>query len=71
MGWMQQTLARQVPVTEQMSRRSPEVPEIRKSINKGLALGSDRFVMQIEALTEKRVSSRKAGRPKKDFGNKE
>ena len=44
--------------------------EIRKSVNKDLALGGDRFVMQIEALTEKRVSSRKAGRSKKDFGNK-
>ncbi len=41
--------------------------EIRKSVNKGLALGSDRFVMQIEALTEKRVSPRKAGRPKKEL----
>ncbi len=33
--------------------------EIRKSVNKGLALGSDRFVMQIVSLTEKRVSLEK------------
>lgn len=41
--------------------------EIRDSVNKGLALGNERFVMQIEALTEKRVTPRKAGRPKKEF----
>jgi putative transposase len=39
--------------------------EIRDSINKGLALGNDKFVMQIEALTGRRVSPRKAGRPKR------
>ena len=39
--------------------------EIRNSVNKGLALGNERFVMQIEALTKKRVTPRKAGRPKK------
>jgi len=39
--------------------------EIRDSVNKGLALGNERFVLQIEALTEKRVTPRKAGRPKK------
>lgn len=41
--------------------------EIRDSVNKGLALGNERFVLQIEALTEKRVTPRKAGRPKKKF----
>ncbi|MCK4841886.1 MAG: transposase, partial [Methylococcales bacterium] len=39
--------------------------EIRASVNKGLALGSERFARQIEALTEMRVTSRKAGRPQK------
>jgi len=39
--------------------------EIRDSVNKGLALGNERFTMQIEALTERRVTARKAGRPKK------
>ena len=39
--------------------------EIRDSINKGLALGNKRFVLQIEALTGRRVTPRKAGRPKK------
>ena len=39
--------------------------EIRDSVNKSLALGNEKFVLQIEALTEKRVSPRKAGRPKK------
>jgi len=39
--------------------------EIRGSINKGLALGNERFVTQIEELTNKRVTPRKAGRPKK------
>ena len=39
--------------------------EIRGSVNKGLALGNERFVTQIEELTKKRVTPRKAGRPKK------
>jgi len=38
--------------------------EIRESINKGLALGNDRFTKQIEALTNKRVTARKPGRPR-------
>ncbi|MGR8980508.1 MAG: transposase [Gammaproteobacteria bacterium] len=38
--------------------------EIRESINKGLALGGARFASQIEALTNKRVTARKAGRPR-------
>ncbi|NOQ14197.1 MAG: transposase [Methyloprofundus sp.] len=40
--------------------------EIRVSVNKGLALGNERFTSQIEALTKKRVTARKAGRPKKE-----
>ena len=40
--------------------------EIRESVNKGLALGNEHFTAQIEALTDKRVSPRKAGRPRKD-----
>ena len=39
--------------------------EIRVSVNKGLALGNERFTTQIEVLTNKRVTARKAGRPKK------
>ncbi len=44
--------------------------EIRESINKGLALGSDRFTSQIEALTKKRVTPRKPGRPGKSVNDK-
>lgn len=44
----------------------PELTEeIRVNINKGLALGDDRFASEIEALTKQRVTKRKAGRPKK------
>lgn len=32
--------------------------EIRDSVNRGLALGSERFTQQIEALTERRVTPR-------------
>ncbi len=39
---------------------------IRKNINKGLALGNEVFIKEIEVLTNARVSSRKAGRPKKN-----
>jgi len=39
--------------------------EIRDSLNKGLALGSERFTAQIEALTDSRITPRKAGRPRK------
>ena len=39
--------------------------EIREGVNKGLALGDERFTTQIEALTERRITARKAGRPKK------
>jgi putative transposase len=40
--------------------------EIRENINKGLALGHEQFITQRENLTKKRVTARKAGRPKKD-----
>ncbi|MEE9327871.1 MAG: transposase [Cocleimonas sp.] len=43
--------------------------EIRESINKGLALGNEQFTMKIELLTKRRVTARKAGRPKKDVDN--
>ena len=43
--------------------------EIRQSVNKGLALGNERFAAQIEALTDKRVTPRKAGRPQKSMEN--
>jgi len=39
--------------------------EIRGSINKGLALGDERFALQIEALTNRRVTAKKPGRPRK------
>jgi putative transposase len=39
--------------------------EIRENINKGLALGNERFITQIEHLTKRRVTARKAKRPKK------
>ncbi|MCK5524510.1 MAG: transposase [Thiomargarita sp.] len=38
--------------------------DIRKSINKGLALGSVRFTNQIEKLTGKRVTQAQRGRPR-------
>ncbi len=40
--------------------------EIRQSLNKGLALGNDRFTRQIEELTGQRVTPGKRGRPKKE-----
>ena len=40
--------------------------EIRENINKGLALGNERFTSQIEALTKQRVTARKPGRPRKE-----
>ena len=39
--------------------------EIRACVNKGLALGNERFTSQIEALTKQRVTARKPGRPRK------
>lgn len=38
---------------------------IRQAASKGLALGNEDFIQQIESLTNVRVSSRKAGRPRK------
>ncbi|CAH1385257.1 transposase [Candidatus Nitrotoga sp. M5] len=49
----------QVPVTTEL------LQDIRESVNKGLALGGDRFKAEIETLTNKRVTPRKAGRPQK------
>jgi len=43
--------------------------EIRGSVNKGLALGSERFTVQIEALMDRRVTPGKAGRPEKIIEN--
>lgn len=43
--------------------------EIRESVNKGLALGGERFAAQIEVLTDRRVTPGKAGRPKKVIEN--
>ena len=43
--------------------------EIRESANKGLALGNERFKAKIEALTDRRVTPGKAGRPKKIIEN--
>jgi len=37
--------------------------EIRQAVNKGLALGNDRFKAEIERLTGRRVTSKKMGRP--------
>jgi putative transposase len=39
------------------------IDDIRKSLNKGLALGSDRFKAAIEQLTARRVTEGKRGRP--------
>ncbi len=41
--------------------------DIRKSINKGVALGSEHFTRQIEKLTGKRVTQGQPGRPKADL----
>ncbi len=38
--------------------------EVRSCLNRGLALGNERFTNEIEALTNKRITRRKAGRPK-------
>ena len=43
--------------------------DIRNGVNKGLALGNDQFTQEIEALTNKRITPRKPGRPKKDIAN--
>ena len=41
--------------------------EIRESIKKRLALGNEQFANQIEALTNRWVTPRKTGRPKKSI----
>ena len=41
--------------------------EIRESVNKGLALGSERFAKQIEQLIGCRVTPGRRGRPKKQL----
>ncbi len=38
--------------------------EIRLYSNKGLALGSEKFIKEIEGLTGERVSAKTAGRPR-------
>ena len=38
--------------------------EIRLSINKGMAIGHDRFKDEIELLTGRRLKPKKVGRPK-------
>lgn len=43
----------------------PLLEEIRQSINKGLALGHERFTRQIEELTGQRITPGKRGRPRK------
>ena len=37
--------------------------DIRKSINKGMAIGTDRFKLEIETLTGRRMKAKKIGRP--------
>lgn len=39
------------------------VTELRRATNSGLALGGEKIVSQIEALSGQRVSARRAGRP--------
>jgi putative transposase len=41
------------------------IDTIRKSTNTGLALGNSKFISEIEKLTGKKVTAKKAGRPKK------
>ncbi len=40
--------------------------DIRKTVNRGLALGDERFKEEIEMLTKQRVTARKVGRPRRD-----
>lgn len=41
------------------------ITEVRKATNSGLALGNNFFIEQIENLTQKRVSPKSVGRPKR------
>jgi putative transposase len=43
-----------------------QISEIRDATNKGWALGNDRFREQIEALSSRRASPRKPGRPPRE-----
>jgi len=40
--------------------------EIRESVNKGLALGNEQFTMQIEAVTQKRITLEKQEGPRRN-----
>lgn len=40
--------------------------DIRKSLNSGLALGSERFIRDVEALVGRRVTAGQRGRPKRE-----
>jgi hypothetical protein len=42
--------------------------EIKDNINKGLSLGNKRFTTQLEALTNLRLTAKKAGLPRKIKG---
>ncbi len=46
------------------------IKEIRESVNKGLALGSERFKDEIEVNLKRRVRSAKMGRPRKRLDDK-
>ena len=50
------------------SLREDTFSEIRGAVNRGLALGSEKFKTEIELLHGRRVTPRKAGRPKKKKG---
>jgi len=41
------------------------VDDIRSAVNKGMALGDDRFKQEVEALCGRRVKPAKMGRPGK------
>jgi len=43
------------------------IDQIRDSVNKGLALGNDRFKCEIESLYDRRLRPAKMGRPKKSL----
>lgn len=45
-----------------------DLKAIRESTHKGWALGSDRFKAQIEALSQRRATSKGVGRPRKEAG---
>ncbi len=47
-----------------------DVKAIRDSTHKGWALGSERFVKGIEALTQRRAATKGVGRPKRWIYNR-